>query len=50
MFLVELGDMLKLTNFTLHNERVRVSGMAVAILVLVGIVALRAAVLWSAQG
>jgi formate-dependent nitrite reductase membrane component NrfD len=31
-------------------ERVRVSGMAVAILVLVGIVALRAAVLWSAQG
>jgi pectin methylesterase-like acyl-CoA thioesterase len=26
VFLVELGDMLKLTNFTLHNERVRVSG------------------------
>ena len=31
-------------------ERVRVSGTAVAILVLVGMVALRAAVLWSAQG
>jgi len=31
-------------------ERVRASGTAAAILVLVGIVALRAAVLWSAQG
>jgi formate-dependent nitrite reductase membrane component NrfD len=31
-------------------ERVRVSGTAVALLVLVGIVALRAAVLWSGQG
>jgi formate-dependent nitrite reductase membrane component NrfD len=31
-------------------DRARVSGMAVAIFVLLGIVAMRAAVLWSAQG